>query len=114
MTTATTIRTRAFLGDGVHELALTDPMLEELERLTGTGIGALYRQMADLRFAFPHVREVVRLALIGGGMSPVDALAKVDLYVSGRPLAETFPVALDALDARWNGVAVEQAEEAAA
>ncbi|MEX4006942.1 gene transfer agent family protein [Neoaquamicrobium sediminum] len=35
-----------------------------------------------------HIREVLRVGLIGGGMSPVDALAKVRLYIDQRPLDE--------------------------
>ena len=101
---STTIRTRAFLGDGEHDLALTDPMILELERVTGLGIGTIYGLLADMRFGFPHVAETIRLALIGGGATPADAQALCLAYVANRPLAETFPVALDALDARWNGV----------
>ena len=115
---STTIRTRAFLGDGEHDLALTDPMILELERLTGLGIGTIYGLLADMRFGFPHVAETIRLGLIGGGASPSDALALCAAYVANRPLAETYPVALDALDARWNGVpdapAPAPAEEAQA
>ena len=107
---STTIRTKAFLGDGEHDLMLSDPMLEELERVTGKGVGALYRDLTDLRFAYPHVHATVRLALIGGGMSPADALALCAAYVVNRPLAETFPVALDALMARWEGVSETQDE----
>lgn len=32
---------RAFFGDGEYTFTLTDPMLTELEKLTGLGVGAL-------------------------------------------------------------------------
>ena len=105
----TTITARAFLGDGEHDLALTDPMILELERVTGLGIGTIYGLLTDMRFGFPHVAETIRLGLIGGGASPADAQALCLAYVANRPLAETFPVALDTLDARWNGVPVTPA-----
>ena len=110
----TTIRARAFLGDGEHDLALTDPMILELERLTGLGIGTIYGLLVDMRFGFPHVAETIRLALIGGGATPADAQALCLAYVANRPLAETYPVALDALMARWEGVPEAPAYEAAA
>ena len=109
-----TIRTRAFLGDREHDLALTDDMVLELERVTGCGIGRLYSLLTEMRFAFPFVAETIRLALIGGGMAPRDAAALCAAYVANRPLGETYPLALDALDARWNGVAEAPAEEASA
>lgn len=93
----------AFLGDGEHAFALTPAMIVELERVTGLGIGALYRALIAGAFSFRHVVETIRLALIGGGMSPADAATLVRVYVEPRPLAETFPLALDVLDALWSG-----------
>ena len=93
-------------------------MILELERVTGCGIGRLYSLLTEMRFAFPFVAETIRLALIGGGMSPKDAAALCATYVANRPLAETYPVALEALLARWEGLdetpAPAPAEEAQA
>ncbi len=36
-------------------------------------------------------------------MAPQQAMQLTDTYARNRPLAETYPLALDILDARWNG-----------
>ncbi len=102
------IEIRRFIGDAEHKFALTDPMIIELERLTGIGIGGLYRRAVSMQFVLADVSQTIRLGLIGGGMTPAQAAQLVDVYAVNRPLAETFPLALDLLDARWNGTAQEQ------
>ena len=111
---AEAITVRAFLGDGERAFALTDDMVLELERITGQGIGRTFADMTAMRFAFPHVAETIRLALIGGGTSPAEAMRLSDTWVRNRPLAETFPVALAILEARWNGAEPEPEPEAPA
>ena len=49
---------------------------------------ALRHALAGVWFA-TDVREVIRLALIGGGTPPTDALRLVRDYVEKRPLAES-------------------------
>src|SRR5690606_885891 len=93
----------AFFGDGKKTFALTTPMIEELERNIGQGIGALYARFMASQFHFKDIIETVRLGLIGGGMSPADAQALIDAYAKPRPIMETYPLAFDILDARWNG-----------
>jgi len=100
----TSIRHTAFFGDRDHSFALTDPMVRELEQITGRGIGALYLETVAGRWHLPHLTEIVRLGLIGGGMNPEQALRLVNTYAKDRPLAEVYPLALDVLDARWSGV----------
>ena len=98
------ITIRAFLGDGERSFALTDPMIAELERLTDTGIGAIYRRATAMQFHGSDLAHIIRLALIGGGTSPQEAAQLVATWVENRPYGETYPLALDVLDARWNGV----------
>lgn len=93
----------AFLGDADHEFCLTDPMIAELEHQTGQGIGALQMQMMRLEFKSDHLPLIIRLGLIGADMNPETAHRLVETYVRNRPLGEVFPLALDILDARWNG-----------
>lgn len=93
----------AFFGDGEQRFALTDEMIRELENLTGTGIGALYLRAVAMQFALSDIVEVIRLGLIGGGATPEEAHRLTHTYARRRPIAETFPLALDILDARWNG-----------
>jgi hypothetical protein len=45
-------------------------MVRELENVTGTGIGALYRRVVAHDFNLAAITETIRLALIGGGAAP--------------------------------------------
>ena len=92
-----------FFGDGDHTFALTDDMITELERVSEVGIGTLYQRAIAMQFSVADIAQTIRLGLIGGGMAPQKALQLVDTYAANRPLAETFPLALDILDARWSG-----------
>ncbi|PVA06119.1 gene transfer agent family protein [Thalassorhabdomicrobium marinisediminis] len=92
-----------FFGDTEHTFALTDAMILELERLAGVGIGALYNRAISMQFSNADIVQTIRLGLIGGGMVPEQAKTLTDTYAVDRPMAETFPLALDILDARWSG-----------
>lgn len=93
----------AFFGDATYTFALTDTMIHELEHKNGVGIGALYQRMVATHFRAADMAEIIRCGLIGGGTSPDIAQRLVNSYAKDRPYAETFPLALDILDARWNG-----------
>jgi len=93
----------AFFGDATYTFALTDDMILELEHKTAIGIGALYRRVVSADFRLIDITEIIRLGLIGGGTSPAAAKRLVDAYAINRPFDETFPMALDILDARWTG-----------
>lgn len=92
-----------FFGDGEHTFALPFPLIEELERKTGVGIGVLFQRIRSLAFSIADIAETIRLGLIGGGMAPADAFKLVETYVRQRPLAETLPVALSILELVWFG-----------
>ncbi|MFN3312816.1 MAG: gene transfer agent family protein [Hyphomonas sp.] len=93
----------AFFGDASHTFRLTDPMVTELERLTGTGIGSLFTRMTRADFRLNDLAEVIRLGLIGAGTSPEDAARLVQTYAHHRPIGEILPLVLSILDARWSG-----------
>jgi tail tube GTA-gp10-like protein len=101
-----------FFGDGPHTFALTDSMITELERLTEVGIGALYLRAVGMQFTIADLIEIIRLGLIGGGANPEQAMRLTHLYARNQPIGELYPLALDILDARWNGLA--KPEEVAA
>ncbi|MCB1334943.1 MAG: gene transfer agent family protein [Roseivivax sp.] len=92
-----------FFGDAEYTFALTDPMIAELERIAGLGIGALYLRLVRNEWHLAHLTEIIRLGLIGGGMAPDRAMHLVKTYATDRPLDQVFPLALDVLDARWTG-----------
>jgi len=93
----------AYFGDGEKTFALTDTMIRELEHKAGVGIGLFYQRVVAAQFFVTDLVETIRLGLIGAGMSPADAQRLVDTYATDRPLAETVPLALDILNARWGG-----------
>ena len=93
----------AFFGDGEKTFALTMPMIAELERKSGVGIGALYQRVAlTLQFHVGDVVEIIRLGLIGGGTSPTEAQSLIDAYTPEQPLIPLAMLAVDILNARWN------------
>jgi len=105
---------RAFFGDAEHTFCLTDPMIEELERLTGSGIGALFIRLVGNQFHIGDIMSVIRLGLIGAGMDPKRAQELVSTYAANRPFGEIFPLAIDVLTARWAGAETETETEVAA
>ena len=98
-----TYQHRAFLGDAERAFAVTPTLIPELEAKTGTGIGTLCRRLFAAEFRHADVTETVRLALIGGGEKPAEAERLVRVYVAGRPLAESYPLAVAILEALWFG-----------
>jgi hypothetical protein len=99
----------AYFGDGEKTFALTMPVIAELERKTGVGIGALYQRVAlTLQFHVGDVVEVIRLGLIGGGTSPAEAQNLIDTYTPEQPLIPLAMLAVDILNARWNGEPMAQ------
>jgi len=93
----------AFFGDGEHTFALTDDMIAELERLAELGIGALYLRAVNMQFKLTDLIEIIRLGLIGGGITPDRAAQLTDIYARNRPIDDLYPLALNILDARWGG-----------
>lgn len=80
-------------GDGTYAFRLTLAGLEEIEAKCDASIwviaGALQQRQARVKW----ITETLRVALIGGGLSPVDALALVRRYGDERPLDESRDVA---------------------
>lgn len=103
---------RAFFGDGEKLFAFpTHELIEELERKTGHGVGALFRRFKSQDFAFSDIVHVLRLGLIGGGTAPRDADFLVALYGIGRPLAESFAVADGVISALFFGNAEPEPDD---
>lgn len=98
-----------FVGDGEHPLALTSPMVREVERKLGSGIGAILARFQSQAFGFDDVREIIRCALIGGGMDPREADHLAATYIDERPLAESTEIALAVLMVRFFGADEEPA-----
>lgn len=106
-----TITHRAFFGDRERDFTLTDPMVIELERQTGTGIGTLFARLTRTDFRLADLIEIIRLGLIGANTDPQEAFRLVETYAKNRPLAEVLPLALDVITARWVGADEVQADD---
>ena len=107
------IKSRAhtvWFGDAEREFRLTPPLIIELEIKCNVGIGGLCRRLFAGDFRFQELTEIIRLALIGGGETPLRASQLVDAYVNSRPLGETFPLAVAILECLFFGAAKEQSD----
>ena len=106
------IEHRAFFGDGEKVFTFpTRDLIEELERKTGHGIGALFRRFRTSEYSFSEIIHVLRLGLIGGGTAPPEADQLVAIYCMGRPMAETFAVADGVITALFFGNAEPEPED---
>lgn len=75
-------------GDGEHTFRLTVPCLIELEEKCDAAFTVVLHRLSTGTYKINDVRETVRLALIGGGAKPTDALALVKRYIDDRPPLE--------------------------
>lgn len=87
-----------FFGDGVHDFRLDPGMILELERVTGSGIGAMARRFFAADFSFTELTETIRLGLVGGGLDPKDASALVTTYANRLTITELYAVALPIIE----------------
>ena len=95
----------AFFGDRERAFAIMPALIPELEAKTGAGVGSLCRRLFAGDFSHGDLTEPIRLALIGGGAAPKEAAPLVAPYVTGRPLAEVYPLAVAILETLWFGAA---------
>ncbi|SEE59645.1 Phage tail tube protein, GTA-gp10 [Rhizobiales bacterium GAS188] len=82
--------------------------LGELERLARAGIGEISLRLATHRFTSVDVFETLRLGLIGGGFSDVEATALMQT-IEGQPIAPYLGIAALIVDACINGVGKDEA-----
>ena len=94
---------RDFAGQK-RKLELRLGEVAELERLAQAGIGEIMLRIASHRFQLADVRETIRLALEGGGMSEPEATALTKRYIDGMPLVIHLEMAGDIIGAFINGV----------
>lgn len=102
---------RAFFGDSQRDFCLSADLVPELERRTGAGIGLLFKRLVASEFHQLDVVEVIRLGLVGGGTDPQEAQALIEAYVSRRPLAESYALAVEILNALWFGPEAQAPQE---
>jgi hypothetical protein len=92
------------LGNRNRRFELRLGEMREIERLTGSGILAVWRRMATLESKIDDLRETIRLGLIGGGAEHAEAEAIVLYSVDGRPINMFFDLAVSIMKAAFEGV----------
>jgi len=92
-----------FFGDSERSFTLTPVLIEELERVTGSGIGALAKRLFSGQFKHLDMLATIRLALIGGGETPAVAASLTQVYASERPISEVLPLAVAVLETAFFG-----------
>ncbi len=82
-------------ADGTYTFRLGLGETDELERKLDLGIFQIVTRLSPVirTCRLTDISEVLRLGLIGGGMKPADALAKVRKYVDERPVDENRDIA---------------------
>ncbi|WP_011581232.1 MULTISPECIES: gene transfer agent family protein [Chelativorans] len=102
---------RRFFGDREHDFRLTPELIIELERVTNTGIGGLFRRFLQRDFRHSELLEMVRLGLIGGGADPKEAAALIAAYAVPLPVMELYVLALTIIETVMFGHALDTAEK---
>jgi len=95
---------REFFGDAERDFILTDmALINELERKTGVGIGALCMKVFAGNFTLAEISETIRLAMIGGGTTPAEADALTKTYTVTPSLMASHALAVTILDRLYSG-----------
>lgn len=90
-------------GDGEHKFCLRIGELREFEAKREAGTLEVVDRILSRRWRVDDLREAIRLGLIGGGMTPVDAHVLCVRYVDNRPKVESVEPALRILLAALEG-----------
>lgn len=90
-------------GEQVFNIAKIGQALE-LQDKCNAGVGTVLQRLLSGTFFVNDFREVIRLALIGGGKSPEEAFKLVKRYVDERPWKESVLVATAIVSAAVVGV----------
>ena len=77
-------------ADGTYTFRLGVAQLEEHDDKLKMGPVAVLGALMDGTFRHGHIRETLRLGLIGGGTSPVEAEKLCRRYVDDRPIVENL------------------------
>lgn len=90
-------------GDHTFNISKIGQALE-LQDKCGVGVGEVMRRLLTSTFHVNDFREVIRLGLIGGGMTPDEALKLTKRYVDDRPWKESVLIATAIISAAMVGV----------
>jgi hypothetical protein len=82
-------------ADGTYSFRLAYGQWLELQEALNCGPLELYVNLLQRKWRVQHLREIIRIGLIGGGTNPADALRLVKRYVEDRPIIESVQLALE-------------------
>lgn len=92
------------LGEGRFDLCLRIGELRTLTKKRGVSPPRMLRRFTEADWEPDDLIEVIRLALIGGGMSPNEALGIVERNITEGYLMDYLPTAMSAIYASLSGV----------
>lgn len=99
-------------GDATYAFRLAWAQLIELQERCDAGPYVVLNRLYNGQWKVEDISNVIRLGLIGGGMTPVDALKKVRAYVEERPPLENVLIAQAILAVALQGAPEEKLGEA--
>jgi hypothetical protein len=82
-------------ADGTYSFRLAYGQWLELQEALNCGPLELYVNLLQRKWRVQHLREIIRIGLIGGGTTPTDALRLVKRYVEDRPIIESVQLAIE-------------------
>lgn len=94
-------------ADGTYAFRLAWAGLAELQEKTNAGPYVVLQRIMGGTWRIEDIAHTIRLGLIGGGMTPVEALKKVRTYVEERPPLENLITAQAVLMAALYGAPEE-------
>lgn len=86
-------------ADGEYAFRLGIGEIEELQEKCDCGPYMVMQHLMAGTWRLAHIRETLRLGLIGGGLKPIEASKLIGRYVDQRPLAENIKHALAVIQA---------------
>lgn len=98
-------------GDDTYDFRLGWGEIVSLQEAVDAGPYVVLNRLYSNQWRVEDISNVVRLGLIGGGMTPADALKKVRAYVEARPPLENVLVAQAILSAGLQGAPEEKVGE---
>lgn len=98
-------------ADGTYSFRLAWGQLAELQEQTNAGPYVVFQRLHNGQWRVEDIANVVRLGLIGGGMTPAEALRLTRAYVEARPPLENVLLAQGILAAALHGAPEEKVGE---
>lgn len=102
----------AVYGGKRIRLQFTIDLMRELEKARDSGPQAILTKLMSRRYEVDDIRETIRLAAIGGGMTPTDAFVMMSRYFDREPIHTSVSVATKPLIAFLFGFPRDEADAA--